>query len=85
MDPSQSWRPRADTVVPANHALSYHPPFELYDLARDPWERNDVSGDSGYAPVLAELRSQLASHMQATQDPILKHRRAQSWLEGKTR
>src|SRR5664280_478524 len=34
MDPSQSWRPRADTVVPPNHALSYHPPLELYDLAR---------------------------------------------------
>ncbi len=25
MDPSQSWRPRADTAIPANPALAYHP------------------------------------------------------------
>jgi len=36
MDPSQSWRPRADTVAPPNHALAYHAPFEFYDLAQDP-------------------------------------------------
>jgi N-sulfoglucosamine sulfohydrolase len=90
MDPSQSWRPRADTVVPANHALAYHPPFELYDLARDPWEQKDAAQDASYAAVLNELRSQLAAQMQATQDPILNgavtsplHRRSQSWLLAK--
>ena len=89
MDPSQSWRPRADTVVPANHALAYHGPFELYDLARDPWEQNDISRDAAYAPVLAELRAQLATHMQSTRDPILSgavtsplHQRAQSGSKG---
>src|SRR5438876_459450 len=46
MDPSQSWRPRADTVLPPNHALAYHSPFELYDLGRDPWEQKDVAGDA---------------------------------------
>lgn len=89
MDPSQSWRPRSDTVVPANHALAYHGPFELYDLARDPWEQKDVAADAAYAPILGELRSQLVTHMRTTQDPILKgaitsplHRRAQAWLQG---
>jgi arylsulfatase A-like enzyme len=90
IDPSQSWRPRADTVVPVNHALAYHPPFELYDLSADPWERNDLARDAGHAQILADLRAQLVSHMQSTQDPILNgavtsplHQRAQSWLQGK--
>ncbi len=87
MDPSQSWRPRADTVTPANHATAYHPPFELYNLASDPWEQKDVSRDPAYAKVLAELRLALLTHLQSTQDPILNgaitpplHKRAQSWL-----
>jgi arylsulfatase A-like enzyme len=87
MDPSQSWRPRADTIVPGNHALAYHPPFELYDLAHDPWEQKDVAREAAYATVLNQLRSELAAHMQSTQDPILNgavtgplHQRAQAWL-----
>jgi len=89
MDPSQSWRPRADTVVPPNHALAYHPPFELYDLTRDPWEQKDVSAQASYAPALKQLRAQLAEHMTATKDPILNgavtsplHLRSQAWLLG---
>lgn len=89
MDPSQSWRPRADTVVPPNHALAYHPQYELYDLARDPWEQNDVAADVTYAPELHQLRVQLADHMRATKDPILNgavtsplHQKSQAWLLG---
>lgn len=88
MDPSQSWRPRADTVVPANHALAYHGPYELYDLARDPWERNDLARDASQARVLDPLRASLLEHMRSTNDPILNgavtsplHRRSQAWLE----
>ncbi len=33
MDPSQSWRPRSDTVNPPNRATSYHPDIELYRSA----------------------------------------------------
>lgn len=91
MDPSQSWRPRGDTVVPPNHALAYHPPFELYDLTRDPWEQKDVAADPACAPALQQLRAQLAEHMVATKDPILEgavtsplHRKSQMWLTGKT-
>jgi N-sulfoglucosamine sulfohydrolase len=87
MDPSQSWRPRGDTVVPPNHALAYHPPYELYDLAKDPWEQKDVAGDAAYAPVLQDLRGKLAEHMRSTKDPILNgavtspiHQRSQAWL-----
>ena len=89
MDPSQSWRPRSDTVVPPNHAMSYHPPFELYDLVRDPWEQKDVAADPACAPVLADLRAKLIAHLRTTQDPMLNgavtsplHRRAHAWLEG---
>ncbi len=88
MDPSQSWRPRADTVVPPNHALSYHAPYELYDLTRDPWEQNDISRDAAQAAVLEQLRTQLVAHMQSTNDPILSgavtsplHQRSQAWLQ----
>jgi N-sulfoglucosamine sulfohydrolase len=88
MDPSQSWRPRSDTVVPPNHALAYHPPFELYDLAKDPWEQKDVARDPAYATVLSDLRAKLITQMRGTNDPILNgavtgplHRRAQGWLE----
>jgi arylsulfatase A-like enzyme len=89
MDPSQSWRPRSDTLVPPNHALAYHPPFELYDLTRDPWERQDVSASPAYSPVLADLRAKLLRQLQDTRDPILQgavtcplHRKSQAWLLG---
>lgn len=89
MDPSQSWRPRADTVVPPNHALAYHPAYELYDLGRDPWEQKDVAAEASYAPILQQLRAQLAGHMRSTKDPILNgavtsplHQKSQAWLMG---
>jgi N-sulfoglucosamine sulfohydrolase len=89
MDPSQSWRPRADTVVPANHAHGSHPAFELYDLSRDPWEQRNIAAQEGSATVLADLRARLLAHLRQTRDPILEgaiasplHRRAQAWLQG---
>jgi N-sulfoglucosamine sulfohydrolase len=89
MDPSQSWRPRSDTITPPNHALAYHPAFELYDLSKDPWEQRDVSGDATQTGALSELRRQLISHLKLTKDPILDgavsgplHLRSQAWLEG---
>ena len=83
--------PRADTVVPANHAMAYHTPFELYDLEKDPWEQKDVATDPAYAATLRDLRASLAGQMQKTQDPILQgavtsplHRKSQAWLLGKS-
>jgi arylsulfatase A-like enzyme len=87
MDSSQSSRPRSDTVVPANHALSVHPPLELYDLRRDPWEQVNLAEADAYAGVLESLRGLLHAHMTETDDPLLRgavtsplHRRNTAWL-----
>jgi arylsulfatase A-like enzyme len=87
MDPSQSWRPRADTIVPPNHALSHHSSFELYDLSRDPFEQRDLAKDAASAVVLGEMRARLRRHMEATGDPLLAgaipspmHQRSLAWL-----
>jgi arylsulfatase A-like enzyme len=88
MDPSQSWRPRSDTVVPPNHALAYHPPLELYDLRDDPGETRNLATLPAYAPVLGDLQARLAKHLKGTGDPILDgavtnpmHHRALEWLK----
>jgi arylsulfatase A-like enzyme len=87
MDPSQSWRPRSDTVVPPNHALAYHVPLELYDLRDDPAETRNLATLPAYASVLGDLQARLAKHLKDTGDPILDgavinpmHRRALEWL-----
>lgn len=72
MDPSQSWRPRCDTVTPACEKTAYHKPFELYDIEKDPLEQNDISADPAYATVLTDLRKSLHQEMEETGDPILK-------------
>ncbi len=88
IDPSQSRRPRSDTVVPSNHALAYHSSVELYDLERDPWEQHNLASDVSYADVLENLRGLLRSHMEQTDDPLLKgavtgpmHHRTADWLQ----
>jgi len=87
MDPSQSWRPRADTITPPNHALAYHPSCELYDLLSDPWEQRDLAKDASYTGVLEDLRRRLRRHLESTADPILDgavtgplHQRSAAWL-----
>ena len=87
MDPSQSWRPRSDTVVPPNDALAHHFSVELYDLRRDPWEQHNVVADESYSEALGNLRHLLLSHMESTDDPLLKgavaspmHNRTWDWL-----
>jgi N-sulfoglucosamine sulfohydrolase len=48
------------------------PPHELYDLARDPWELNNVADKEEYAPVLAKLKRDLQAWMEETGDPRAK-------------
>jgi N-sulfoglucosamine sulfohydrolase len=72
MDPSQTWRPLSDTATPVNHAASYHPDVELYDLTSDPWEQNDVAPNPAYASVRADLLKRLYQHLVDTKDPILE-------------
>jgi arylsulfatase A-like enzyme len=71
MDPSQRWRPLADTVEPPNHAVAYHPPVELFDLAEDPWEQRDLADRPETAAIQRELLALLAEHLRQTADPIL--------------
>jgi arylsulfatase A-like enzyme len=87
MDPSQSWRPRADTITPPNRAFAYHAPVELFDLTNDPWEQKDVAANPAYASVLADLRSRLRKHLEQTGDPLLRgaipcplYQRSLEWL-----
>jgi arylsulfatase A-like enzyme len=72
MDPSQSWRPRSDTVFPLNHAFAYHPHVELYDLQTDPWELNNLAESASHAEIRQELMTRLKENLIATSDPILK-------------
>jgi arylsulfatase A-like enzyme len=87
MDPSQSWRPRSDTVVPPNPARVHHAPLELYDLAEDPNETKNLAAAPAYAPILKDMQARLKKHLKETADPILSgavtspmHRRALEWL-----
>src|SRR5690606_995625 len=72
MDPSQSRRPRSDTVVPPNHAVSYHEPLELYDLVNDPWERENLAANPVHAATRNALIQRLLAHLENTEDPILQ-------------
>jgi hypothetical protein len=75
-------------VVPANPAVAYHAPLELYDLRDDPGEVRNLAGLPAYAAVLGDLQAQLAKHLKDIGDPILDgavadpmHRRALEWLK----
>ncbi|MGO8746632.1 MAG: sulfatase [Thermoguttaceae bacterium] len=88
MDPSQSWRPSSDVVVPPNHAMAYHPYVELYDLAQDPWEQKDLAQRPESARIRDKLLERLHRHLVETKDPILQgavtspqHRKAAQLLE----
>lgn len=72
MDPSQSWRPRADLVTPRNRATAYHDYIELYDLRVDPWERTNLASDPAQVSVRRELLARLHRHLVETDDPILQ-------------
>lgn len=47
------------------------PQEELYDLEKDPLERNNLIGDPVYAGVAEQLRAQVQGYMVETNDPLL--------------
>lgn len=71
MDPSQSWRPRSDTVFPANRAVAYHPDIELYDIVSDPWELQNLAEYPDFVETRKELLSRLHAFLAETSDPLL--------------
>jgi uncharacterized sulfatase len=47
----------------------YSPPeFELFDVIKDPLELHNLAGNPEYAPVIAELKAQLAAWMEQQGD-----------------
>ncbi len=71
MDPTQSWQPRSRPAVPANPAIAYHPPLELYDLSTDPNEHTNLANDPARAAIRSNLLARLHAWMQDTTDPLL--------------
>ena len=51
------------------------PEEELYDLAADPHELNNLANDSAHAETLGRLRKQLAEWQQKTEDHVPRARR----------
>jgi uncharacterized sulfatase len=50
------------------------PPDELYDLAADPYQLNNVAGEAGYASVRDRLASELEAELRRTGDPRIDGR-----------
>jgi hypothetical protein len=59
------WRPYFD------HAYGKRPREELFDLAQDPHQMNNVAADPAYAEIASELREQLLAELRQTGDPRL--------------
>jgi arylsulfatase A-like enzyme len=64
-------------------------PVELYDLAVDPFEQNNLATAADLASVAHDLRMRLLAWMRATDDPLLNgpvaspyYADAVSWLQG---
>jgi N-sulfoglucosamine sulfohydrolase len=50
-------------------AYTQRPPFELYDLERDPLESTNLAANPKYAKVFAELKAKMKSFQERTGDP----------------
>ncbi len=59
------------TAVPWLHKTN-RPLAELYDLALDPLEQNNVSGSTEYEEIETELRERLESFLIETDDPLMR-------------
>jgi N-sulfoglucosamine sulfohydrolase len=88
MDPSQSWHRRVRPVFPADPALAYGLPLELYDLTEDPNEWKNLATDPDHKAIGRELQGRLAEWMTETDDPLLegpvmspRHRTVMAMLE----
>ncbi|HEX8916201.1 MAG TPA: hypothetical protein VF796_27880, partial [Humisphaera sp.] len=74
-----SWAAKAKTDPAAAAVVArYHkrPAEELYDLAADPWELNNLATDPRHAQRLAELRAAVDAEMARQGDKGLETERA---------
>jgi N-sulfoglucosamine sulfohydrolase len=71
MDPSQDHRPGTITRDPEFPKMAYHPPVELYALADDPHEEENLAEDPAHAETLESLLGRLHDWMRDTDDPLL--------------
>lgn len=63
--------PSKDVMIAAGWADRPLPREELYDLAFDPSEANNLVDASAHSAVLAEMRNRLDAWMKRTDDPLL--------------
>ncbi len=54
---------------PAELSFGTRPEHELYDLASDPGQLNNLASDASSRPILEQLRSRLMDHLAETGDP----------------
>ncbi len=80
-----SWEKAAETSHAAALILNRYrqrPGEELYDLAADPDELNNLAADSRHAATLVELRTALDAWMKSQNDPGAAAIKQQPWLPG---
>ncbi|EWH09802.1 sulfatase atsG [Catenovulum agarivorans DS-2] len=63
-----SWRKHGDTELARANAYSQRPEFELYDLAQDPYELNNLAGNKKVAKVQRTLFNELKAWMEQQGD-----------------
>jgi arylsulfatase A-like enzyme len=58
------------TSMNAPYKPAFFEPDQLYDIQADPFERNNLADDPAYASVLAEMKQQLAGHLEQFDRPF---------------
>ncbi|MFJ4857241.1 sulfatase [Streptomyces sp. NPDC088730] len=71
MDPTQSWVRRSLPADLRGPTVETSPTVELYDLVRDPHERDNRAEDPACAGVREELARALSQWMRDVDDPLL--------------
>jgi N-sulfoglucosamine sulfohydrolase len=60
----------SEKIQKAYEAWRNPPEFELYDLINDPYEFNNIAGNSQYQDVFSKLKEELSNWQKRTKDPL---------------